>query len=161
MGGWLRMFELSPSEWAAIVQAIAAVFTFLAAIVAVYITWLAPQRAARLAERLRVLSEREQGRRKEKLRILRTLMNHRGAYISSRESFNALNMIGIAYHDSPLVEAAFEKFLLYINGAENAENRSRAYIDIIVEMAKALNFPETISHDSINRGYFPLPPPSN
>ncbi len=151
---------MSPNELAAWVQAAAAVLTFLAAIVAVRITWLAPLRAARLAERLRVLSEREQGRREEKLRVLRTLMNYRGADISNRESVNALNMIRIAYHDAPKVEAEFEKFLLYINGAENAENRSRAYIDIIVEMARSLNFPETISHDSINRGYFPLPPPS-
>lgn len=150
------MSNLSPAETAAIVQAVAAVLTLGAACIALYITSEAPKRAASLAEALRVQSELAEARRLEKYRIFRTLMDHRGRNLSAPEPVDALNMVSVVFHDDAEVQRALKHFWLFISGPENKRNLSDAYMSLCAEIAKSLGFPETITGDYINRGYFPI-----
>jgi hypothetical protein len=140
---------------AAVVQAGAAVVTVGAALIAAWITWRAPHRAAELAERLRVQNEAAKTVLDEKLRIFRVLMDHRGRNISAPAPVDALNMIVVAFADDNEVREAFARFLEVINGAENASARVERYIDILAVMARSLGF-ESVRRSEINRGYFPL-----
>ena len=142
---------------AAIVQAIAAVATLGAAVTAAYVAWKAPERAARLAEHLRTENERARLRRDEKLRLFYILMNHRGRNISAVEPVDALNMINVVFFDSRSIKEAFNRFMRFINGAENRRARSDAYMDILLEIARDLGFPSSLTGEDLDRGYFPLP----
>jgi len=147
--------DLQPVEVAATIQAAAAVLTFLAACVAVFATLKAPQRAARLAEDLRVQNEKAEAGHREKYRIFRVLMEHRGRNISALEPVNALNMIDVAFHDDRPVRDAFANLLRFANGPEFAHQRIAAYLDIVVAMAKVLGFSAKVAKTEIDRGYYP------
>ena len=141
---------------AASIQAAAAVATFAAACVAAYVTWKAPERAARLAEELRARNEKAQGRREEKVRLFYILMNHRGRNISDVEPVNALNMINVVFHDSRHVREAYQEFLKFASGREFADQRFDAYLEILIQIAKDLGLSATVSRSDIDRGYYPL-----
>ena len=140
----------------AVIQAAAACLTFLAACVAVWATLRAPQRAAQLAERLRVENEAAQAIRQERYRLFRVLMDHRGRNISAREPVDALNMVDVAFYDEPKVRQAITRFLKYANGAEFAQHRIDAYMDLLTAMAAVLGFSDFVTRDDLNRGYWPL-----
>ena len=149
------MASLTPAGTAAVVQALAAVFTFGAACVALYITSEAPKRAVKLAEQLRVESEFAEARRIEKYRIFRTLMDHRGRDLSAPEPVDAINMIYVVFHDDFGVQKAHKELMFFINGIENRGNFSRAYMTLCAEIAKSLGFPDSLTGADIDRGYFP------
>jgi uncharacterized protein DUF6680 len=141
--------------FAAQIQAVAAVGTLAAACIAAYVTWKGPERAARLAEHLRRSGEQSRIRREEQSRLLHILMNHRGRNISDTEPVNALNMINVVFHDSRNVREAYERFLGYANGAQFAQQRTEAYLDILAAMAAGLGLSDSVSRSDINRGYYP------
>jgi hypothetical protein len=72
------------------IQAVAAVFTFMAACVAVWASFSAPRRAAEFAERLRAQGQLAEEERRTKLWVFTTLMQFRSQILNPRPSLRSI-----------------------------------------------------------------------
>ena len=138
-------------ELATVVQAVSSVLAFIAALIAVWVTYKAPAQAANLQRE----HDAELERQRERYQILKTLMEYRGVDISAPEPVAALNMIVIVFQEERNVLDAWHEFLCYTNGADNHTNRSNAYMGIIVAMEKCLGYSDQLTVAAIDRGYYP------
>ena len=138
-------------EIAASVQAASSALAFIAALIAVWIAYKAPERAAILYRK----HEAEIELRRERYSILRTLMEFRGTNISAPEPVAALNMLVIAFQGERCVLDEWGEFQRYINGPENHTYRMEGYMKIIVAIAKLPGYPPEITVAMIDQGYYP------
>lgn len=142
---------MTTTEAATVAQAASSALALIAALIAVWVTYKAPERAAALHREHEAAMER----RRERHRILRTLMEFRGTNISAPEPVAALNMLVIAFQGEPSVLDEWDEFQRYISGADNHGKRMECYMKIIVEIAKILGYSREITVATIDRGYYP------
>lgn len=139
------------------VQAVAAVFTFLAACVAVWAAFRAPKLAAAFAEELRQRSTAADEARRQKIWILSTLMQHRATF-EFPDAVNALNAISLVFVEDQEVRDAYTHFLAAAGrkGSEfqHAELRER-YLALIEKIVRNLGMNRKITVADIHEGYFP------
>lgn len=140
---------------AAWIQAGAAVATFLAACVAVWATFKAPERAAAIAEQLRQANDKADSERRSKAFILETLLRHRASIIHA-DAVNALNLIDIIFIDVPDVREAYHQFWNATADPNPAELRVERYNAIIEKIVRHLGMSEKIKASDIQRSYHPV-----
>jgi hypothetical protein len=141
----------SAEEW----QAIAGVATFCAALVAVWATFKAPERAAQFAETLRLQSAEEEQSKRLKLWVFTTLMQYRSA-IANINAVSALNVIDVVFHDDRDVRDAWRLFLTCANTKPlNSAMLIDRYNAILEKMSRNLNLLTSITVFDIQNSYYP------
>lgn len=98
-------------------------------------------------------------KRHQKLWIFNTLIATRHAPIVD-ENVRALNMIDVAYHDSPHVRKLWHEYFDMLNNAglnnpTGWHQRQSKNLEMITEMAKVVGYGATITHLDIDRVYYP------
>lgn len=148
---------MNTAEGAAWAQALFGFFTFLAAGLAVKAAYDAPKRAAEFAEALRQESQIADERRRVKLNVLTTLLQHRATF-EYAESVNALNLITIAFVDDQEVRDAYTHFLGEADKDDEAFNlgalRER-YLSLIEKIVRNVGLSERITVADVHQGYYP------
>jgi hypothetical protein len=137
------------------VQAVAAIATFFAALVAVWATFRAPKVAAQFAEDLRRNGAVIEEQRRLKLLIFTNLLQYR-AQISHENSVASLNLIDVVFIDSDEVRQAWKDFKMAahtepFNGVAVIER----YHGIINCIARDLKLSGKISIGDIRDSYYP------
>jgi hypothetical protein len=146
---------VTTSEIAASVQAIAGCLTFLSALVAVWATLSAPQRAAKFAESIRRQSELEDFSRREKMHILTTLMQKR-ADIACEASVSSINLIPVVFRSNRDVLSAHDHFMQSVNVKPFSQDAMKERFLVIIEsIVKTLKLSEEISYKEIREFYDP------
>lgn len=140
----------------AILLTVAAMASAVAAIVSLFVAWLAPTKAAALAEKIRTENERHNEVRRLKLYIFSELMKARGIQIT-RDSVSAFNLIDLVYKDSSDVRDAWAE--LYSGYNRHADVPS-AYIDqsltkLLRVMAADLGLSSDLRSADFERYYYP------
>lgn len=93
--------------------------------------------------------------RHDRLDVLIALMRGRNDIFAEGVALE-VNTIPILFHDQPKVRLAYEKFCAVPNGPP--ANLHRRYDDLVLAVAKALNFSDWSVAD-IDLGYYPPPVP--
>lgn len=137
------------------VQAIAAILTFLAALLAVWAAFRAPKLAAEFAEALRINNSIVEENRRLKMWIFSTLMQNR-ASILAVDSITALNMIDVVFLDSPEVRNARRDFMV----ASEAEplvaiSVIERYYSLIHCVVRDMGISEKLTISDIRSIYYP------
>ena len=99
-------------------------------------------------------------KRNQKLWIFNTLIATRHSPIIE-ENVRSLNMIDIAFHDSPNLRKLWhEYFDMLANEGLNNElgfsQRQKKNLEMITEMARVLGYGKAISHLDVDRVYYPI-----
>lgn len=138
-----------------LVQAIAAVATFLAAAAAVFATFRAPRLAAKFAEDLRIANQKADEERRLKLWVFTTLMQFRRQIINP-SAVAALNLIDVVFCDNAEVRNAWRSFSAAVHETPySPEKVSERYHSILEKMARGLGLHESISIADIQNAYYP------
>lgn len=147
---------MTSAELASWAQAVFSAFTFAAACVAVKASYDAPKKAAEFAEELRAKSQTGDERRRVKLSVLATLLQHRATF-EYAEAVNALNMITIAFVDDQEVRDAYTHFLNEASrqGAVNSGALRERYLSIIEKIVRNVGLSDRITVADVHQGYFP------
>lgn len=137
------------------VQAVAAVATFLAACVAVWATFKAPERAALFAEKLRETTVKAERAENARMSIFTTMMEYRG-HIASIENVRVMNLIDVTFSDRPMVRQAWRHF----NDEtlrQPADNSAifRKYLEMLDTIASDLGMGGRITRSDIETVYYP------
>lgn len=99
-------------------------------------------------------------KRNQKLWIFNTLIATRHSPIVD-ENVRALNMIDVAYHDSPRVRELWHEYFDML-GNEGLHNpigwgqRQKKNLEMITEMAKVVGYRTAITHLDVDRVYYPV-----
>jgi len=99
-------------------------------------------------------------KRNQKLWIFNTLIATRHSPILD-ENVRALNMIDVAYHDSPRVRELWHEYfdMLGNEGLNNPNGwaqRQKKNLEMITEMAKVVGYRTAITHLDVDRVYYPV-----
>jgi hypothetical protein len=135
---------------------LAAFLSAVATVLAVVATWQGPRSAAKLAEKIRQDTERENDRRRMKLQVFSTLMQER-ATIASVESVRMLNSIDFVFSDSSNVREAWADLFAIFHGAEgpHPQLREEKLRVLLKEMGADIGLSDTLKVDDIARIYYP------
>jgi hypothetical protein len=137
-------------------QALAALFSALAATAAAYTAWKGPITAARIAEAMRQENDKILQKHRIKLNVFGALMEGRSAWYSP-ETVNAFNLIDIAFIDNTKVRDAWAA--LYVSLDENKRipehEKQTRFRNMLKEMADDLGLSTSLRLDDFDRVYFP------
>jgi len=99
--------------------------------------------------------EKRREKRAEKLRLFLTLMMHRKARPPNQDWVNALNVIHVVFYDAPKVLKAWRDLYPILQADKPySEEGVHAYINMLSEMARAVNYPNLQQID-IDKFYSP------
>jgi len=99
-------------------------------------------------------------KRAQKLWIFNTLLATRHSPIIE-ENVRALNMIDVAFHDSPKVRTLWHEYfdMLANQGLDNKmgfEQRQKKNLEMLTEMGAVLGYGKAITHLDVDRIYYPV-----
>ena len=143
---------MSPEQ----VQALAAVFTFLAALAAVWATFSAPKKAADFAERLRVQNTQVEEAHRRKMHVFAVLLENRGS-MASASSVSAINLTDLVYADVKDVRDARRDFMEAADAHPfEVVALYERYLALIGAMARHLGLQSEISIYDIRSTWLPM-----
>lgn len=129
----------SLTDW---LQAAAALSSAIAAGAALLVAWKGPRSAAKLAERLRIESQRHEDSRRAKLSLFYTLMEERGS-LGSPAAMAALNRAEAVFMDAPYLRQELRSFHDLAHQAPSMERGIRMnqqFLRVVRAMATDLGF---------------------
>lgn len=146
---------MSISDWINLTPAFASAIAAIAAVIA---TWRAPTAAAKMAEMLRVNSERASEVRRLKFYIFSELLKARGVQVT-RDAVAAFNLIDLVFKDSNEVRDAWAELYSSYNRA-GAGDYPSAFVAqnltrLLKEMAKDLGLSSDLKSADLERYYYP------
>lgn len=135
---------------------VAAFLSAISALLSVFATWQGPRSAAKLAEKIRKNTERENERRRMKLQVFATLMQER-ATIASLESVRMLNSIDFVFSESVKVREAWADLfaIFHTSDAPHPQLREDKLRILIKEMGVDIGLSDMLKVDDIARIYYP------
>jgi hypothetical protein len=144
---WL--INLRPDTASAILAAIAAIFSALAA-------WKGPIAAARLAEVMRRENDGAVERRKTKMFVFTTLMQDRITFYTP-EAVRAFNLIDVVFSESRPVRDRWAEFFASLDPAKQMpeHEKQKRFRDLLSAMAQDLDLGDCLRLDDFERVYYP------
>lgn len=135
---------------------VAAFLSACAALLSVVATWQGPRSAAKLSEKIRKDTERENERRRMKLQVFSTLMQER-ATIASLDSVRMLNSIDFVFSDSSRVREAWADLfaIFHTSEAPHPQLREDKLRVLLKEMGADIGLSDLLKVDDIARIYYP------
>lgn len=140
------------ADW---LQAVASISTAIVAVAALLIAMRAPEAAARFAEKYRSDNQAEEEKTRIKVGVFVTLMQHR-ALMLAPNAVAAVNLIDVAFVDSPRVRDAHKSFMAAT--AEDPfqpEKTVERYHALIEAVARDLGFMDRLSVMDLRTAYYP------
>lgn len=140
------------TDW---LQAIAAIFTFLAAGAALTVAMKAPKKAAEWAETYRRQSEQAAERERLRMNLFVSLMKCRRQLLH-QEALAALNLVDVAFSDVQPVREAYRSFHnATLEDPGSPEKIIERYHTLIDKVADAVGMSGEIGIQDIQSGYYP------
>lgn len=138
----------------AAVAAIAAIFSAIATALAAWTAYFGPQRAAKIAEKLRSDGDAGAERHRTKLHVFAVLMANRKSYWHA-EPVNALNLIDIVFNDNREVRSAWAEMYLSLCQRIPQHVQEEKLRALLSAMARDLKLADELRTDDYGRVYVP------